>query len=107
MREGDGKSSIRVLLRRMRLLTSCYERQIAVFESDSEAISSALAAGPCKEPATTVGNRFGELEEQLMKIEQFDNTWSGFAIRVELAETKNKSLALLASECLPARKDAK
>lgn len=86
------------------ILAACYERQIAVFQNDSSRRAELIASGPCAASAAKAAEAFHALEERLLKIPQFDNTWSGFALRVELAATQNQSLALLASECLPAGK---
>ena len=89
------------------IVGSCYERQIAVFESDSARIAASLGGGRCAAAAATIGDEFDRLDRRLSTIPQFDDTWSGFDVRVALAESKNRSLDLLATECRPAPKAAR
>lgn len=84
-------------------LGSCYERQIAVFDNDSVRVSDALAKGACADQAKTINEQFAAMEERLLKLGSFDNTWSGFELRVDLATARNKALSLLASECTAAK----
>ena len=86
-------------------LGACYERQIAVFDNDSVRISEEFAKGACAEHAKTTDAQFAALEERLLKLGPFDNTWSGFELRVELAAARNQALSLLASECSAAKKN--
>lgn len=80
------------------ILGACYERQIAVIEKDAAQATERLQ-GACAESAAKLSAQFAELQGNLLKLQQFDGTWSGFELRVELATAKNKSLKLLASEC--------
>jgi hypothetical protein len=87
------------------ILGACYEREIAIFENDSNRISEKLDRGSCTASSVRVNEEFSNLEQRLLKIAQFDNTWSGFDLRVELAAVKNRSLVLLQSECTPVKTD--
>lgn len=86
------------------ILGACYERQIAVFENDSVQVAERLKQGACAESAETVNEQFAELERRLLKVEQFNDTWSGFDLRVELAAAKNRALSLAATECATTEK---
>lgn len=81
----------------------CYERQIAVFDNDSARVSDELAKRACADQARTTNEQFAALEERLLELGPFDNTWSGFELRVELAAARNKALSLLVSECSAAK----
>ena len=70
------------------ILASCYERQIDVFEHDSEKRVDHLTALNCKEQAHVVSDRFNKLGEELVKLREFEHTWSGYELRVETAHLK-------------------
>lgn len=86
------------------ILGACYERQIAVFENDSAQVARGLKQGACAESAETINEQFAELERRLLKVEQFNDTWSGLDLRVELAAAKNRALSLAAAECATTEK---
>lgn len=86
------------------ILGACYERQIAVIEQDSARVYGQFQGSACAESAGKIDAEFSGLEDRLAKLQQFDGTWSGFELRVELAAAKNKSFKLLASDCPAAGK---
>lgn len=81
------------------ILGACYERQVAVLEQDSARVAERVQGAACAESAAKIVVEFSGLEASLTKLRQFDGTWPGFELRVALAEAKNQSLKLLASEC--------
>jgi hypothetical protein len=85
------------------VVATCTDRQVAVYERDSEALAQAIAAAGdrCAEAADGTAKEIDALQERLLGMPPWHETWSGLEWGVEVAAFKNRSLRLLLTACVP------
>jgi uncharacterized membrane protein len=81
------------------IVASCYERQIAAIDQQNSEIFERLKQAGCEKSAEQLSIEFADFSERIFKLQAFDNTWSGFDLKVDVALLKNKALLSLVSEC--------
>ena len=72
---------------------------MAVFERDTQATVARMRGGPCAEAAASLDAQFSAFEERMLATGNLNGSWSGFALRVDLAALKNKALRATELEC--------
>jgi uncharacterized membrane protein len=81
------------------IVVSCYERQIATIDAHSNASFQRLKQSGCEKSAEQLVVEFTDFSERIFKRQAFENTWSAFDLKVDIALLKNKALLSLELEC--------
>jgi hypothetical protein len=81
------------------ILASCYERQVAAIDSQTDSLLLQLGQTHCGSSARTLDQAFVELTSQLGQVRELNGEWSSFELKVDAAVMKNHALQSLARRC--------
>lgn len=82
------------------ILVSCYEREIAVIETDSEKLAQSLQMKSCASQALQLISNFDSLEAANSKFSLLRGSWSELDLKVQTALLKNQALQAFSKECV-------
>ena len=81
------------------IIGACYERQLNVISLATDSVEKIIETGRCKQAGNSASNEIENLNSKLKQFVQFDNTWSGYEVQVEVALLKNNVMNALKREC--------